>query len=450
MTIFDLILSPIFLIAIYLVAYKMRKKTTNRFTRKYFIPAFTVKLFGAVAFAFIYQFYYGGGDTFYYHKGAEIIGRAFSDNFFTGLKIMTLDAREYTGDTLLYTTRITYFKAHEEWTLVRIAAIAGAFCFQSYIGITFIFSFFAFSGTWKIYQTFIRFYPELYKPLAYAIFYIPSAIFWGSGLLKDSITLGALGWFTYAALHLVSTNKGRVRLIIIMLSTAWVILQLKAYILYAFLPPLMLWYYLKFKGGIKNPVLRYMSAPVLIILIAGAGALMVTSLAAQTEKYSSMEAIEDEISGFHGDHGSRAGGSSYSLGEIDYSIGGMLKKVPASVNVTLYRPYLWEARNPVMLIGALESGFYLMLTLVILFRRGIIRVFYLMVNNPEIQLCLWFTVIFGFAVGFVSYNFGALARFKIPLLPFFTAGLVLLYNVGKKKKKKKKRKKKIILKHQVN
>jgi hypothetical protein len=36
-------------------------------------------------------------------------------------------------------------------------------------------------------------------------------------------------------------------------------------------------------------------------------------------------------------------------------------------------------------------------------------------------------LIFAFAVGISSYNFGALSRYKIPCLPFYALGLVLVY-----------------------
>ena len=53
---------------------------------------------------------------------------------------------------------------------------------------------------------------------------------------------------------------------------------------------------------------------------------------------------------------------------------------------------------------------------------------------------LWvvISIIFGFAVGFTAYNFGALVRYKIPCLP--TVGIVLaaLYSLRLEKNDKKK------------
>ena len=40
---------------------------------------------------------------------------------------------------------------------------------------------------------------------------------------------------------------------------------------------------------------------------------------------------------------------------MDFSTIGILKKVPAAIEVTFFRPYLWEVNNIPMLLGALES-----------------------------------------------------------------------------------------------
>ena len=48
-------------------------------------------------------------------------------------------------------------------------------------------------------------------------------------------------------------------------------------------------------------------------------------------------------------------------------------------------------------------------------------------KNPSVQFFLIFTIIFAFAVGISSYNFGALSRYRIPCLPFYILALVLIY-----------------------
>ena len=131
----------------------------------------------------------------------------------------------------------------------------------------------------------------------------------------------------------------------------------------------------------------------------------------------------------------REGGSGYSLGDFDYSTSGILRKTPAAIWVTLFRPYIWEAKNPVMLLSALESTIFLLVTLFVLFRvlaRGRWRP---LPGHPVIIFCFAFAISFAFAVGISTYNFGSLVRYKIPMMPFYVIGLFLLYHLSKRPRK---------------
>lgn len=129
----------------------------------------------------------------------------------------------------------------------------------------------------------------------------------------------------------------------------------------------------------------------------------------------------------------KQGGSSYTLGDFDYSVTGMVKKLPLAINVTLFRPYLWEAKNPIMLLSALESLALLIFTIVILVKTKFL--FALRKIDPTITFCLVFAISFAFAVGFSTYNFGSLVRYKIPLVPFYLIALFVLNYYSKSAKK---------------
>ncbi len=124
--------------------------------------------------------------------------------------------------------------------------------------------------------------------------------------------------------------------------------------------------------------------------------------------------------------GEQQGGSVYTLGDFDYSPAGMLRKTPLAINVTLFRPYLWEVNNPVMLLSALESLALLLFTLYVFYKRGIGATFKAVVANPFLLFCFVFSLSFAFAIGIATYNFGSLVRYKIPLLPFYVAALLVL------------------------
>ena len=86
----DILLTPLYLIVIYAIAYRIRNKYyKHNLLKKYFIPALTCKIAGAIAIGLIYQFYYGGGDTFnYYTYGSARIWDAFQDDPATAFNLI--------------------------------------------------------------------------------------------------------------------------------------------------------------------------------------------------------------------------------------------------------------------------------------------------------------------------------------------------------------------------
>jgi hypothetical protein len=104
----------------------------------------------------------------------------------------------------------------------------------------------------------------------------------------------------------------------------------------------------------------------------------------------------------------------------------MLSKFPAAVVVTLYRPFMWEARKIIVFLSALEALIFLYFTLKVLVVHKT-KLISIVGKDPTLMFCFVFAIIFAFAVGISSYNFGALSRYKIPCLPFYAALLIVLY-----------------------
>jgi hypothetical protein len=111
----------------------------------------------------------------------------------------------------------------------------------------------------------------------------------------------------------------------------------------------------------------------------------------------------------------------------------MARLAPQAINVSLFRPYIWEVKNPLMLLSALESMLLFVLTVYIIFKKnvGLLAA----VTNMNVVFALIFSISFAFAVGVSTYNFGTLVRYKIPLLPFFFIALILIWHHSNRAKK---------------
>ncbi len=423
----DLFITPIYIILLSLLAFVIRPYVTDEKTRRYFMPALWVRFAGAILLGLIYQYYYEGGDTFaYWEHGSAHIWRAMMDDFALGVQILLGDAGDYDLGKFEYVQRIWYYRDPRSFFVVRVAAIFDLFTFSTYSSTALFFGAFSFSGSWALFQALNRKYPGSSFQIAIAILFVPSTILWGSGILKDTITLGALNWMVFGIFNWIELDGNRLKSIVIIVVSALLVAAIKLYILALALPLSVIWIYLRFVSRLPRQVPKFIVAPVMLAIATSAGYLAVTQITSFNEHYSienlaqtAMITAYDIRYGW----GARDGiGSGYSLGELDGTLQSMILLMPGAINVTLFRPYPWEIRNPLMAFSALESFAFFMLALLVLFRAGMV----IQRMDPFITFAFLFSIAFAFAVGVSTYNFGTLMRYKIPCLPYFMLFCVLV------------------------
>jgi hypothetical protein len=294
----------------------------------------------------------------------------------------------------------------------------------------------SFVGMWLFFLTFYREYPSLHRPIAFASFFIPSVFFWGSGILKDTLTLSCLGIAIFFTHKLFIRHRISFSGLVLLLFALYGLYVIKIYILLVLLPTAILWVFLHHNEAIKSALLRYMLFPFVLLLGCVLGYFSIAKASEENEKYSLDKLGETarvtayDIRYFTG----KDAGSGYTLGELDGSISTMLKLAPQAINVSLFRPYLWEVNNPFMLLSALESFVFLVLFIyVALFRIGIsgLGSFF----KTDVVFLMTFAIIFAFSVGISTFNFGTLVRYKIPLMPIFAMALILLFHYSKRPRK---------------
>ena len=429
-SIFDFVLLPFYVALIYIIAYRMRnKKYPGKHPwRKYFIPALSVKIFGAIFIGLVFAYYYGVGDTFYYFSHAQGINKVLSESvskwFSVLLHIPAYNDPEYAN----ILPGLFWYNDPASYTVVVITCIISAFTFTTYFPTTVIFAFISFTGLWALFRTFASLYPRLTRPIAIAVLFIPSVFVWGSGIFKDTVCIFGLGWLTYSTFRMLIHKDFSIRNLLLAAVSFILIAKVKLYILLAFMPALLMWILFTYSQRIKNKSAKLL-VKFIFVGVVGAGFLFfMQRFGNEMGKFSlekvvqTSEATRGYIYYVSGDEG-----SAYNLGNFDPSIGGMITKFPLAVNVTLFRPYPWEAKKIIVLLSSFEALLFLFLTLKILFKVGIVRIWQTIGGDPAIQFCLIFSVIFAFAVGISTYNFGALSRYKIPCLPFYALSLLLIY-----------------------
>ncbi len=396
---------------------------------KYMRIGFTMKLVGGFAFGLVYLLYYGYGDTFTYFESARILNDIIIDDPLYGIKLVFGLTDYVRAEDLLYNHRIVnYYRGDDTFTVIKIAGFLSILGLRSFFCTTLIFSTFAFYGQWKLFQAFADRYPTIKKELAIAHFFIPSVIFWGSGVLKDSLVIGFFGILIYELSRFKGLRALNIKSILTIIISFYFIYTIKGYVLIALFPAVLFWIFFSVNSKIESKIVKTIIFPVLLLIVTTSSIYTYTVVSSFDDKYA-QENLLDQAVTYQSNHfteveqeGTRSG---YSLGEYDRSVFGLFQNFIPAVVVTLFRPFIWEVKNIVMALASLESLLFTIFTLYALYRLKLKSLLVQLGNDSFLIMAVIFTIIFAFIVGFSAYNFGALVRYKIPCLPMFSSILVL-------------------------
>lgn len=445
MTLLDASLMIIYLfICLFIGSHIKNNNRRNPLYRKWFMPGLRLKLFFSIAYALVYTYYYEyGGDTKGYYNDAMRVIDALSYGPVVFYEVLSREYANVSSEALNITALMVYDAPMEYYT-VNISSFFVFLGFGSYFSANLLIALFSYWGCWHFFLLLVEKFPKIEKQMAFSILFIPSVVFWGSGLNKDTFILCFVGLFLY---YLNKVLNGRVfnfKGIVIIVVSAFLIFKIKAYVLISLVPAVLVWRTLYLRDRIKIRWIKGLVLPVFgsIAIIAVVYALNI--LGQYNKRYSvdSFVSTAQSMQGWHYVEGKNTSeqygrGSSYSLGDYEETTVGLLKIFPAAVNVTYFRPYIWEVKNAAMLAQALESLAFLLFSVFIVLKVGPFKFYKIMSNDSFILMCLVFAIFFGFAVGFSSYNFGALSRYKIPCVPFYIAALFIIYHKYQEERKRK-------------
>lgn len=343
----------------------------------------------------------------------------------------------------------------------------------------------AFIGLCGIYRVLYTAAKEWAKLMAYFIFLLPSLLFWGSGVMKEGIMLLGLGgmiaqFFAFAADRL----WWRWPLIGLF---AWMIFLAKFYVLAALVPALAgAWWvmkkphfaFLKFAAvliafvslGMMVKLARPEYDPLRVLswkqndflkLGRGGTYLLSDSVVAfvasdrhddLVKEGDSIYRIRDGASymywyfnpdfsdTFFVSHSHDAArykvltdypraGSFMETEPLRPSLAAFVRASPQAIFRSLFRPFPWEGKNPLLLFPALENLLMIVLLIFVLlyFRRP---------ENPALAgFCFSFALLLLVVMGLTTPVLGALVRYRIAAQPFLLVALLLLIDTSRIKGK---------------
>ena len=437
MGLIDFILFPAYVLVFYLFFSWRRKRIANEVLKKYHKQGFWIKVSGTIAFTVFFTVVSPGNDShgLFYDEGINITRLITED--ISNLKLIFSSGADFDQTLLFNPYNQGYFNSESNYLVARLVSILAFISFQNYMVINLMFSMISFSGVWQLYKFFYEQYPHLHKKLAIAILYLPTFVFWSSGILKDPLCIGLLGWMTYSMYCAFYKNESVIKNLLIAFISGYFIVILKSYILFSYLPFFILFIVISKFNLIKKESIKIIAFVSLLMLstmtfFVGADKFNEELGTLALDKLS--ESVKMQQSAFI--NMADAAGSSFSLGvEFDGSNLSLLKMAPAAITATFYRPFLWESKNMSGLLSSIESLALIAFTLFVLIKAGPFKFVYQIVKDPMVMFCFFFSIVFAIFVGATALNFGTLVRYKIPCMPFYIISLVLIYEHIKKAKK---------------
>lgn len=432
-TVNDVFLVPLCLLILFIIVRGRAERPANKNIRNIYYHGFVFKVLFVFAYTLVSEYIFKGGDTGLYYQGIKDLRAALSEDFdyisvIARSKSIDLEnplAPFFYYDNYADDFTFNYMRSPSNFYMPRLGLLPSLMFFNSYLCISLVFGFFALAGSIRIFKFFYHYYPSYKKEIGLATIFIPSVCFWSSGLLKDPITFGCIGFILYGMMNIFvrKTNvKGSLFWIAI---CAYLLFYIKVYILLAFILALTIWLFAETNKVIKEDTLRRIFAVMTFaasLLIAflllnyftsqeAAQTFKLDTLLEKTEKQrNALESVKVE------------GNSAFKINTSN-----PVSLVLGSIGATFFRPFIWEVNTPIALFSAIESMLFLILTLIFFVRRGIPTYFNTIFGDPKLLMCFVFSIVFAIAVGASTTNFGALSRYKIPCMPFYFVMLLLVY-----------------------
>jgi hypothetical protein len=434
----DYLLLPFYLTFVLFIANNIRTKKIVREKKSYYrylMPALIFKLIGTLSLCFIYTYYYSvGGDVVNYFVSA----RTFSNILLSGHfeKFMEMFDYKMNNVHFLLSSGNTYgyflFAPNDYYALFTVMltvplCILGS---SSFLCTAVLLASLSLIGIWKLYEVFIDQFPALTRQFAITFFFLPSVFFWGSGILKDTYTLSAIGFFISGMYHFQIRKIRKFKYLLMIVGASVIFIYVKPYFLFALFPGTLLWILFYKIQNLKNQVVRALAIPALLLLMVSAVLAIFQYLGAFLGEYSLDQVLHKAVKTQQDLIRTAYGTNSYDIGRFDATIPGIVGKLPAALHLALFRPYIWDARNAVMFISALENMFMLGFTIYILLRVRFTVLLSSLQSHPLLVFSFLFAIFFAFSVGLTTANYGALSRLRIPCLPFYMAALFIVYHLN--------------------
>lgn len=381
-------------------------KETNTVIKFFFLPALLLHVMAGICLGLLYVYYYGESDTLiYFQEGLKL-----NELLFTEARLYLNFLWNNAGDdsflrSLVYTDKRALF-------MVKISSLILLLSANNYWLASVYFSVISFLASWKISCTLNLYFPEKRNAILFSFLFIPSVVFWSSGVVKESVALASLLCITTHFILLYKNKKLTWWQWLMSIICIWLLYNLKYYYLAVVIPVIITSLSVQFivTYWTKRSFIQELC---LWLFIFSTFSLLVTQLHPNFYPSRFLSVIYNNYLAFIANS---APEDVMHFNYLSENWGNVILISPWAFVSGLFRPFIWESTNALQMIAALENILFLILTISSL--QGLKT----LAKHPD-RMLIFATLVYCFVLStFLTLstpNFGTLIRYRVGFLCFF-------------------------------
>ncbi len=422
----EFLLSIFYFLAFCLLISKLSLFKDTNIPTQWFYILFGLKIATSVILTAIYTYYYtdrNTADIFKYFDDSKVMFDALTNKPIDYLKMLfAIDNNSEYFNKNYYNSMSYWVRPYnadlfsDSHIIIRFNAFIRLFSFGHFQVHNIFMNFVSLIGLTLIYKSVKHILAGKEKALFFVLSFIPSLLFWGSGLLKEGIILFSLGLLMYSLYA-----KPRAINIIFLLFSGLLLLYTKFYLLVALFIPVIgfgINKYMKIK-----PAFSYLIASLLFFLI-------VTIMPSFNENWDIVFQISNKQQAFSRFITEIQTNSGFIIPELTDGVS-IIKNIPNALLITIIRPYPWECSSFFVLLSFIENLMVIASIIITIIHRKTIA------DNAKslFWFCFSFSLMLYILIGLTTPVFGAIIRYKIPTLIFIFILLLIVIDIDKLKAK---------------
>lgn len=389
------------------------------------VVLFSSKVLTGVIYGWFYHqpAYVSGADTWRYFEMSKLETKwlindpvGFFKDIFTS---------NYNTTSNLFKTDNSYWNDLKTTLFIKMIALFNVITYNNYNADMVVFNFISFFGPIAIFRMCREKFHTNKLILIAVVFFIPSFIFWTSGLHKDGLLFSAISLAAFSFNRILEKNKIDIVYSLLFIFCFFILFALRNFIAIQLIPALIVWFLCK-----KYQKRKWQW----IAMVYGVGFLLFFLM---LPNISSSLDFPAYITDRHNEFVALGGNSQLNLPKLEASFGSFLSYFPYALDTAFLRPHIFEVENAAYLPSIIENFLFLSFFVFV----GMRKYYYKnksyskkIGSSSFVIFCFCFALTSLLLTGYLVTLTGAIVRYRALYLPFIFAPLCSVIKIPRKMK----------------